>query len=275
MPEAGARLCGTLSTFENETYPLAGSAPQHSFTWQYPFKIANASVPRNQTQPLMHAFPQVSLNGGSGNASASIPIELVNLGDVNLDFKWNMGIGDNVTLTETSTRRLAAQEVNATVVLDMYMDTNVTRSSDPAACEYEILIMFANFGLQNPIGFRNGSADNRVATQTIAGTRYDLFAGTNADDQNVFTWVAAEPVTELRNVDIGPLFDGVFALGTDREAARTRQRYGVDVPPTNAHLGSVGFGTQAYNSIGMVTYSVDSGISEDTKSHSRFVSNVE
>jgi hypothetical protein len=76
----------------------------------------------------------------------------------------------------------------------------------------------------------------------------DLFVGQNANSQNVFSWVATQPVEEFTS-DITPLFLSILNLPNVEDL-------GVDVPTFTDYLGYVGFGTQAYNSIGDVTFSV-------------------
>ena len=70
----------------------------------------------------------------------------------------------------------------------------------------------------------------------------DLFAGKNANDQNVFSWVAAEPITEFHS-DISPLFNNILDL-------KGVKGLKVDIPTFTDFLGYVGFGTQTYNSVG-------------------------
>ena len=71
----------------------------------------------------------------------------------------------------------------------------------------------------------------------------DLFVGQNDNEQNVFSWVATEPITEFYT-DISPLFNNILDL----------KDVDVDIPTFTDFLGYIGFGTQAYNSIGNVTF---------------------
>jgi hypothetical protein len=81
----------------------------------------------------------------------------------------------------------------------------------------------------------------------------DLFAGQNNNQQNVFSWVATNPggLTDFKG-DISPLFNIILNLATVKGFADL----GVDVPIFGDFLGYVGFGTQAYNSVGHVTFFV-------------------
>jgi hypothetical protein len=74
----------------------------------------------------------------------------------------------------------------------------------------------------------------------------NLFVGKNANSQNIFSWVATQPIEEFHS-DITPLFNSILNL-------RSVKHLGVDVPTFADFLGFVGFGTQAYSSIGNVTF---------------------
>jgi hypothetical protein len=149
----------TMTTFENATYPTNSTAPEFSFTWEYPFHVANESAPANETKPLIHAFPQASI-------SDLVPLTLEDLGELTLEFEWTMDIG-NTDAPATSMRRLGANEVNASVALDMYMDPNQTKAGDAGQAAFEMIIYFAHYGLQDPVGFGNGTI---VTTGTLNGT---------------------------------------------------------------------------------------------------------
>ena len=151
----------TMTTFENATYPTNSTAPEFAFTWEYPFHIANESAPANQTKPLIHAFPQASIGDGG-----VVPLTLEDLSELTLEFAWTMGIG-NTNAPSTSVRRLGAQEVNASVALDMYMDPDESKAGDASKAAFEMIIYFAHYGLQDPVGFGNGTI---VTTEKLDGT---------------------------------------------------------------------------------------------------------
>jgi len=149
-----------MTTFENATYTSNSTTPPFSFTWEYPFTIANKSSRANETKPLIHAFPQARIDGGV------IPLTLQDLGQLNLDFRWTMGPG-NTNAPSTSLLPLGAHQVNASVALDMYIDPDQTAAGDAGKATFEVIIIFAHFGLQDPVGFGNGTI---VTTQTLGGT---------------------------------------------------------------------------------------------------------
>lgn len=152
-------LCLAITQNQNNTYLSNSTAPVFSITWEYPFEPVNETSVENGTHPLIHAFPQASLS------DTALPITLEDLGELNLNFSWTMGIG-NDNAPATSTRRLFAQEVNASVALDMYIDASQVKAADAGKAGFEMIIFFASYGLQTPVGFGNGTA---VTTQTVGG----------------------------------------------------------------------------------------------------------
>lgn len=160
LPETDSTLCMTMTTFENNTYPSNSTAPPFSFTWEYPFTTANVSSPANETKPLIHAFPQARID------SSVIPLALEELSQLTLDFTWTMGAGDTIA-PNTGLLPLGAKEVNASVGLDMYMDPDQTMAGNAGSATFEMIIFFAHFGLQDPVGFGNGTV---VMTDTLDGT---------------------------------------------------------------------------------------------------------
>ena len=77
-----------------------------------------------------------------------------------------MGTG-NTNAPATSLRRLGAQEVNATVALDMYMDADKTKAANASEAAFEMIIYFAHYGLEDPVGFGNGTI---IMNATLNGT---------------------------------------------------------------------------------------------------------
>lgn len=150
LQEIESTLCLTTIQNENNTYPTNNTAPEFSITWEYPFHIANESSPANETKPLIHAFPQATLQ------DTALPITLLDLGALELEFSWTMGIGDD-NAPETSVRRLESQGVNASVALDMYIDADPDKAGQGGLAGFEVIVFFAKYGLQDPVGFGNGT----------------------------------------------------------------------------------------------------------------------
>jgi Glycosyl hydrolase family 12 len=82
-----------------------------------------------------------------------------------LDFSWTMGIGDD-NAPSTSVRRLESQNVNASVALDMYIDADRDKAGQGGQAAFEMIIFFAKYGLQDPVGFGNGTI---VTSTKLAG----------------------------------------------------------------------------------------------------------
>jgi hypothetical protein len=161
LTELESTLCLTVIKNNNNTYLSNSTAPEFSITWEYPFTPANASSAANETKPLIHAFPQATLQDAK-----NLPITLEDLGELSLDFSWTMGIGDE-NAPATSPRRLGAQETNASVALDMYIDADPDKAAEGGKAAFEMIILFAMYGLQDPVGFGNGTI---VTTAKLGGT---------------------------------------------------------------------------------------------------------
>jgi hypothetical protein len=162
LPEDDSTLCMKMTTFENSTYASKFAAPPFSITWEYPFTIVNATARANETKGFMHAFPQAQIAGGV------FPIALQDLGQLNVDFNWTMGPGDS-DATSTSLLPLGAHQVNASVALDMYLDSDETKAGNASVAAFEVIIIFAHFGFQDPIGFGVGNGVTVVTTKSLGG----------------------------------------------------------------------------------------------------------
>ncbi|KAH8759145.1 concanavalin A-like lectin/glucanase domain-containing protein [Hyaloscypha finlandica] len=246
LPAAESTLCLTVTQNQNDTYFSNNTAPDFFITWEYPFTPANVSSLPNETKPLAHAFPQATLQ------DTALPITLLDLGALELEFSWTMGIGDEAA-PMNSVRRLESQAVNATVALDLYLDADKDKAGQGGEAAFEMIIWFAKYGLFDPIGFGNGS-DTLAGHTTLAGNDFDLYAGKNANLQNVFTWIASDPngITDFKG-DISPLFNIVLNLAT---TAKNFADLDVSLPIFGDYLGYVGFGNQVYSSIGHITFAV-------------------
>jgi len=153
-----------------------------------------------------------------------------------------MGMGKDRAFA-TNTRKLGANNVNATVALDLYIDPDKDTAAQASNATTEMIIYFARFSDADPVGFGNGTV---IRTQTVQGVDFHLFVGKNANKQNVFSWVSSRPLYQFEG-DIAPLFDGVLALRDDK-------RIKIPIPSFLDYLGYAGFGTQAFNSDDEVTF---------------------
>lgn len=95
-----------------------------------------------------------------------LPVDLRRLQSIELTVEWTYGVG-NKPAAQTDESELAAQDVNANVAIDLFVDSDKTQSAKTSDARYEIMIWFAHFGAATqPLGFAKGS----VATQAINGT---------------------------------------------------------------------------------------------------------
>ena len=159
--ETGSNICTTITSFKNTTYPVNTTVPEFSVTWSYPFRVANASALPKDIAPAVHAFPQARIAGNS-----VLPIKIEDIGALNLNVSWTMGVGQNRSYA-TSARKLGAHDVNSTVALDMYIDADKGRAAEADKASFEVIVFFARFSDANPVGFGNGTI---IRTSTLDGT---------------------------------------------------------------------------------------------------------
>jgi hypothetical protein len=119
------------------------------------------SAPANESAPAIHAFPQSRIAAGS-----ALPVKLEDLGVLNLNFSWTMGIGKERAYA-TSTRKLGAHDVNSMVALDVYMDKDEVKASDATKAAFEMIVFFARYGDADPVGFGNGTVIRTVSLKGI------------------------------------------------------------------------------------------------------------
>ncbi|ERS99624.1 uncharacterized protein SPSK_09381 [Sporothrix schenckii 1099-18] len=223
-PTEGGGLCMNVTTYDNSTYPTKTTAPAWSITWEYP--------QGPESQPV-HAFPNVLVDGGV------FPATVESLVHIDLDVEWTYGVG-NKTAATTDESGLTADNVNANVAVDMFLDKDQTKSGDSSKAAYEVMVWFADFGAAaQPIGLATGA----LTTEVLNGTTFSLYYGTNSLKQNVLTWLASE-TTDKFNGDLLPLFTKLFSLKN------------ANFPSASDYLGYFAFGSEAYYSTDYVTFSV-------------------
>jgi hypothetical protein len=214
-----------VTTYDNSTYPTKTTAPAWSITWEYP--------QGPESQPV-HAFSNIKVDGGV------FPATVKSLAHIELDFEWTYGVGNNSAAT-TDESALTTDTLNANVAVDMFLDSDKESSTNSSAAAYEVMVWFADFGAAaQPIGLSSGA----VTTETINGTTFSLYYGTNSLDQNVLTWLAST-TTDTFSGDLLPLFTKLFSLGDNTK-----------YPTSSDYLGYFAFGSEAYYSDGFVTFSV-------------------
>ncbi|KAL5598514.1 hypothetical protein BROUX41_003549 [Berkeleyomyces rouxiae] len=216
-------LCMNVTANNNGTYATNTTAPKWSITWEYEQGPA--------TQPV-HAFPNAKIDN-------VLPDLLSDITAMNLGFHWTYGPG-NESATSTDVDALTANSLNANVALDMFIDSDRTQAQNSSLAAYEVMVWFAAIGAATqPIGLSAGA----VATETIGGVTFSLYTGTNSHDQNVLSWVPADPVENM-DADLLPL------------VTKTLSMTGDGFPKSTDYLGYLSIGSEAYYSNGFVTFTV-------------------
>lgn len=158
-----------------------------------------------------------------------------------VDVSWAYIAGNVTTSTVDDTvGSLWRASMNANVCIDMFLDPTESKANSTETAAYEVMIWFGQFGnATDPIGFYNGT----VTTQTIDGTTFDLYFGTNSNtQQKVFTWMAAANATDFKG-DVYPMISDLSNY---------------DGPTGADHLGYIAFGSEALYATGVVTFEVNS-----------------
>ena len=158
-----------------------------------------------------------------------------------VEVSWDYQAGNVSTSTVDDTAgSLWRASLNANVCIDMFLDPTEAKANSTETAAYEVMIWFGQFGnATDPIGFFNGT----VTTQTVGGTTFDLYYGTNSNtQQKVFTWMAAVNATDFTG-DVYPLLSDLATY---------------EGPQGTDHLGYIAFGSEALYATGVVTFQVNS-----------------
>jgi hypothetical protein len=223
VSELGSWLAKQVTTNNNETYATNITAPPFAATWQYPIGP--------ETEPV-HAFPNAKLD-----LPGLIPVQLSSMKGLNINTNWTYGVGDSRAASNDDAT-LSAENLNANVCVDMFVDADATSSQSTTTAAYEIMVWLGRWGTATlPIGWLEGE---RLILTVSDGTSFGLFFGANSLGQKVFTWVAHGNTTSF-NADIYPLLGELSQFGG---------------PAQTDHLGYVAFGSEALYSLQNVTFAV-------------------
>jgi hypothetical protein len=223
----------SVTTYQNGSYPSKTIAPEWSVTWQYP--------QGPETQPV-HAFPNIKLNA---DKETIMPVKLSSVQTVDIDVEWYYGVGSSIP---TTVDPAALTNVNAAtnVAIDIFLDDDSDKSTDPEKAEFEVMVWLAAFGAPTqPIGLADGSK----ATETINGVTFNLYYGQNGLGQTVVTW--SVPTGTIANNFVGDL-----APLVTYDFSKLALPANIPYPSSNAYLGYIGMGSEAYTSEQNVTLSV-------------------
>jgi hypothetical protein len=156
---------------------------------------------------------------------------------LNINTNWTYGVGDSEAATNDDAT-LSAENLNANVCVDMFVDADATSSQSTTTAAYEIMVWLGRWGTATlPIGWLEGE---RLILTVSDGTSFGLFFGANSLGQKVFTWVAHGNTTSF-NADIYPLLGELSQFGG---------------PAQTDHLGYMAFGSEALYSLQNVTFAV-------------------
>jgi xyloglucan-specific endo-beta-1,4-glucanase len=117
---------------------------QFNVTWQW-----------KKNQDAVHAFPNVKMY------SSQLPVQLKNLSSLNFEAEWSMAP------SASSEGDLAAITASADVVMDMFLDPDMTKSQSTTLPEFEVMVWMGQYGFANPIGHNSTKAP---ATTKVNGT---------------------------------------------------------------------------------------------------------
>lgn len=94
----------------------------------------------------MHAYPNIKVDG------KSFPKKLKDVSEINVDFKFTYGVGNNAS-SDTDIDALNNANVNTNVAMDMFLDKDKTNAGDAEKASHEVMVWFAAIGsATQPIG---------------------------------------------------------------------------------------------------------------------------
>ncbi|KAF8859736.1 concanavalin A-like lectin/glucanase [Acephala macrosclerotiorum] len=185
----------------------------------------NATWGWSNNPTLVHAFPNIKLQ------SDLLPLQLSNLGQLNISASWSMAPSSN------SVDNLDTIDAQANVVVDMFLDPNPVTANSTTLPKYEVMIWMAAYGGKKPIGF--SSSIKYPPTHNLSETQFTLYSGSNNNGQFVYSWLAPENITNIDD-DISPLLHYLWWHNKISESN---------------YLGIVQFGTETFHSSSNVTFS--------------------
>ncbi|KAK4160404.1 family 12 putative glycoside hydrolase [Cladorrhinum sp. PSN259] len=196
------------------------SPPAFDATWQWP-----------SNPETVHSYPHVKLN------TPASTVTLSNISHLSLAAQWSMGTGSSpYRVASVDSSGLEAINVIANVAFDIFADRNPANAHKEVKAETEIMIWLGRFGNPQPLGFNDTTC---CGSQVVNDVEFNLFRGRNQRGTDVFTWIA-ETNQMVFAAEISPLLQHLWRNGFMSE---------------NSHVGLISFGTEAYFSMGNVTFS--------------------
>lgn len=156
-------LCMQVNFNGNRTYATQFSAPPFNVTWQYPRAAAG--------QNNVHAFPNAKVD------SKNFPVKIGSISKLEFDVEWYLSM-KNDTQEEVTDNDVTANQINANVAIDMFMDKDGTQAEDSEKAGYEVMVWFADFGTDAwPLGKTNTADKGLKNTTTVQGVELYVLGG--------------------------------------------------------------------------------------------------
>jgi hypothetical protein len=110
----------------------------------------------------VHAFPNAKLD-----LPNTLPIQLSNFDNLNIDVDWHYAVGnDNATVSTSS--ELSIGGLNANVCVDMFFAAEATLSASTTNATYEVMVWLGQYGAATqPIGLATGALKSVSVNGTI------------------------------------------------------------------------------------------------------------
>ncbi|CAG8401097.1 unnamed protein product [Penicillium salamii] len=219
-------LCLDVLMWNNASYPT-NTAPEFSVTWQYDQGPISAPV---------HAYPNIRVDD-------VLPKKMSAVKELYVDVHWTYGVGKNKSAETTDIDALKDINLSTNVAIDMFLDTDKEKAENGTNAKFEVMVWFWMSSVAaQPHGWSNPGKN-----KTIEGQTFTLFQDKNNEGTMVLSWVARPFLTDALEKftgDIYPLISDLYTTDND------------DYPSSDDYLGSLSFGSEAYDVKEHVTFSV-------------------
>ncbi|KAH7213227.1 concanavalin A-like lectin/glucanase domain-containing protein [Fusarium redolens] len=189
----------------------------------------------------VHSYPHVKFQ------SSKLPLPLAEITSMRLTASWMMTAGS----LETETPKFSSNEWDenksslnelgtvANAAFDMFLDADLTNSTDSVLAGIELMIWIGSVGDPWPLKTKT------LGTQKLGDREFTLYYGKNQRDHHVLTWVPHEDVDDITEFDedVSPLLEYVWRNG---------------LIANSTYLGIVEFGSETWQSSANVTFSTAS-----------------
>jgi hypothetical protein len=110
----------------------------------------------------VHAFPNAKLD-----LPNTLPIQLSNFQNLNVDIDWHYSVG-NENATVSTSSELSAGGLNANVCVDMFFAADKGLSASTTNATYEVMVWLGQYGAATqPIGLATGPVKSVAVNGTM------------------------------------------------------------------------------------------------------------